>query len=401
MIDTPRRNIAVCCSAVAVASTCSAVGPAIGPSGAQLVGPADTAHEAPLRSHGAPLEGGPGSVKLERRVGLWSGVALIVGAMIGSGIFVSPQGVLQRTQSVGLSLFVWGLCGVFSMLGALCYAELGTVLPESGAEYAYFLETFAPVKERKEKLLSQQGVQNLAFNSDEKHDDSRPSHGARTRVILTGPSDCLAGYQSTAQTVMHSSPANQETSISKSANKEATPRQSLFKSPAHWCTQDPLPAVYRGAWYRPLPAFLFSWVSVLLLTPSSLAILTLTFAEYLVECFSVGCVDFIAPRTTVKLFAVCCIMLITFVNSYSVTLATKVQNVFTAAKLLAILVIVAGGIYKLAQGNTQYLATGFTGSTNKLGDVATAIYSCLWAYAGWSVIVYFCVINLQLIYSIE
>ncbi|XP_047740558.1 b(0,+)-type amino acid transporter 1-like, partial [Hyalella azteca] len=75
---------------------------------------------------------------------------------------------------------------------------------------------------------------------------------------------------------------------------------------------------------------------------------------------------------------------ITFVNSYSVTLATKVQNVFTAAKLLAILVIVAGGIYKLAQGNTQYLATGFTGSTNKLGDVATAIYSCLWAYAGWN-----------------
>ena len=76
-------------------------------------------------------------------------------------------------------------------------------------------------------------------------------------------------------------------------------------------------------------------------------------------------------------------VVITFINSFSVKLATKVQNIFTAAKLLAVVVIVVGGIIKLAQGNVQYLNQGFEGSTTKFGDIATAFYSGLWAYDGW------------------
>ncbi|KAK4288738.1 hypothetical protein Pmani_038253 [Petrolisthes manimaculis] len=76
-------------------------------------------------------------------------------------------------------------------------------------------------------------------------------------------------------------------------------------------------------------------------------------------------------------------VLITFINSYSVALATKVQNIFTAAKLVAILIIVVGGMISIAQGNTQYLNKGFEGSTQSFGDVATAFYSGLWAYDGW------------------
>lgn len=64
-------------------------------------------------------------------------------------------------------------------------------------------------------------------------------------------------------------------------------------------------------------------------------------------------------------------------------LATRVQNIFTAAKLLAILIIVVGGVVKLAQGNTTHLAKGFEGSTSSFGDIATAFYSGLWAYDGW------------------
>lgn len=65
-------------------------------------------------------------------------------------------------------------------------------------------------------------------------------------------------------------------------------------------------------------------------------------------------------------------------------MATRVQNIFTAAKLIAILIIIVGGVVKLAQGNTQYLATGFEGSTKSFGDIATAFYSGLWAYDGWN-----------------
>jgi len=215
-----------------------------------------------------------GGVNLERKVGLLSGVALIVGTMIGSGIFVSPKIVLERTGSVGLSLLVWGGCGLLSLLGALCYVELGCLIPSSGAEHTYFLTTF--------------------------------------------------GH---------------------------------------------------------LPAFLFAWVTILLLKPAMLAIICLSFSKYLVEAFSDDCEP---PELAIQLLGVLTIVLITFINSYSVTMATKVQNVFTAAKLFAIAIIVVGGIYKLSQGNTQYLSQGFTGSTDKFGDVATAFYSGLWAYDGWN-----------------
>ena len=70
------------------------------------------------------------SVNLKRTVGLFSGISLIVGTMIGSGIFVSPTGLLDRTGSVAMSLLVWTACGVVSMFGALAYAELGNTFNE-------------------------------------------------------------------------------------------------------------------------------------------------------------------------------------------------------------------------------------------------------------------------------
>ncbi|XP_046910598.1 L-type amino acid transporter sobremesa [Dermatophagoides farinae] len=194
--------------------------------------------------------------------------------MIGSGIFVSPKGVLERSGSVGMSLIVWIGSGLISLLGALCYAELGTLITKSGAEYSYILESFGG-----------------------------------------------------------------------------------------------------------LLAFLFSWISVFVLKPSMLSIICLTLSEYVVQPFFPEC----QPNNfAIKLIAIFFIVTITYVNCYSVNLATSTQNIFTAAKLLAIIIIICGGIVHIFQGHTEYISKGFEGSKYEISDIATAFYSGLWAYDGWN-----------------
>jgi amino acid permease len=71
-------------------------------------------------------------VQMEKTVNLWAGWSVIVGAIIGSGIFASPGPVIQYSGSTGASLIVWIIGGLLAMTGGLCYAELGTMIPESG-----------------------------------------------------------------------------------------------------------------------------------------------------------------------------------------------------------------------------------------------------------------------------
>ena len=81
-------------------------------------------------------------MEIERKVGLFGGISLIIGTMIGSGIFASAASVSKFSGSVGMSLVVWLGSGILAMLGGLCYIELGLMLPESGGEYIYIKEAY-------------------------------------------------------------------------------------------------------------------------------------------------------------------------------------------------------------------------------------------------------------------
>ncbi|KAM7533835.1 hypothetical protein Aperf_G00000109470 [Anoplocephala perfoliata] len=91
---------------------------------------------------GSQTSNNVGAIQMKKDIGVLRAVSIIFGVIVGSGIFVSPVGVLKYTNSVGLSLIMWVVPGIFSMLGALVYAELGVRIPKSGGEYVYILEAF-------------------------------------------------------------------------------------------------------------------------------------------------------------------------------------------------------------------------------------------------------------------
>ena len=83
---------------------------------------------------------------LARTLGQRDLILIVVGTVIGSGIFTVPGAVLRQTQGdVGVALLVWLLGGALSLLGALAYGELGAMLPEAGGGYVYIREAFGPL----------------------------------------------------------------------------------------------------------------------------------------------------------------------------------------------------------------------------------------------------------------
>lgn len=82
------------------------------------------------------------SQQLEPRLGLFSATMLVAGSMIGSGIFIAPSIMAELIQTPGIFLGLWIFGGLFTILGALSYAELAAMAPHAGGQYVFLREAF-------------------------------------------------------------------------------------------------------------------------------------------------------------------------------------------------------------------------------------------------------------------
>ncbi|XP_061696617.1 asc-type amino acid transporter 1 [Syngnathoides biaculeatus] len=223
----------------------------------------------------------PDRVTLKKEIGLLSACTIIIGNIIGSGIFISPKGVLEHSGSVGVALLVWTLGGGVAALGSLCYAELGVAIPKSGGDYAYVSEIFGG-----------------------------------------------------------------------------------------------------------LVGFLLLWSAVLIMYPTTLAVIALTFSGYVLQPVFPECAP---PYAATRVLSATCLLLLTWVNCCSVRMATRIQDVFTVGKLLALGLIIAVGVVQIFNGNFEALTPQVVFSTERtpsVGRMALAFLHASFAFSGWNFLNY-------------
>jgi len=83
-------------------------------------------------------------LELVRGLGPWASAAIVVGTMIGTGIFLKPAEMAREGKSVSIVFAAWIVGAILSIFGALAFAELGAAIPEAGGEYAYLRRGFGP-----------------------------------------------------------------------------------------------------------------------------------------------------------------------------------------------------------------------------------------------------------------
>ena len=84
-----------------------------------------------------------GKVSLKKEFTLSSGVAVIIGQVIGSGIFITPRSILSYAGSFGACILMWIVGACVSVAGGLCYIELGLLVKRGGGEFGYLTEAYS------------------------------------------------------------------------------------------------------------------------------------------------------------------------------------------------------------------------------------------------------------------
>src|SRR5487761_978075 len=96
-----------------------------------------------LKPAGDEEESGPRH--FTRGLGLFDSSMIVIGIMVGSGIFIVPAGMARLIASPGWLLVAWGVTGVLTVAAGLTYGELAAMMPEAGGMYVYLREAFSPL----------------------------------------------------------------------------------------------------------------------------------------------------------------------------------------------------------------------------------------------------------------
>src|SRR5947207_6227208 len=82
---------------------------------------------------------------LVKGLGLMDATTLVVGSMIGSGIFIVAADISRQVQSPGLLIMTWVVTALLTIIAALSYGELAAAMPQAGGQYVYLREAFGPM----------------------------------------------------------------------------------------------------------------------------------------------------------------------------------------------------------------------------------------------------------------
>jgi basic amino acid/polyamine antiporter, APA family len=225
-------------------------------------------------------EPGP-SNDLPRLLGPISAASILIGSVIGSGVFMKPQVVAMNLPSPGWILLTWAVSGGLALIGALAFAEMSAMFPRAGGQYVYIREAFGK-----------------------------------------------------------------------------------------------------------LPAFLFGWTNITIITTASIAAIAFISTEYLIgslEFLTRTSLGIVKDGMAYKLITVALILFLTGANVLGLAWGARIQNLLTAGKLLALGALFLGmflpGRAHLSNLRPFWEIQG--GSGDVLHDFKEAFLAIFWAYDGW------------------